>query len=476
MMKLQDLITNIIKRVRSTIDKYQMIVPFEKIVVGISGGPDSVCLLHILYRLKDELKIELIGAHFDHGLRPGEDEKETEFVRSLVESLGIPFEYGNAEKDIRKEKGSLEEKARIERYRFLENIREKYNAQKIALGHNMNDQAETIIMRLLRGSGITGLRGIPPIRDKIIRPIIDLTREEIIYYLNTEGLKYVTDSSNMDITFLRNKIRHILIPELKRYQPNIVRILAKTAEIILLEDEFLELQTEKWIKENVFFIEGAAIIPISRLKEIHIALRQRVIRNIIRKKIGYTKKISFEHISNILELIEKGSPNSEIHLPYNIVMKKRYDLLICDKKRLLEDYSYIIDGIGEYYLPSISSWIKIEEKENLEGLNENAVLLDAEKVDFPLEIRNIRPGDRIYLSIGHKKIKDIFIDMKIPKEVRRAIPILVNRGIPIYIWCIKKMDKRFAPKKDSRKILKISIKIEKIPFWKKIYGRKNNVA
>jgi len=471
MMKLQNPVTNIIKKVKSTIDKYQMIIPYEKIVVGVSGGPDSICLLHILYRLKEELKIELIGAHFNHGLRPGEDEKETEFVKSFVESLGIPFEYGDAEKDIRKGGGSLEEKARIERYRFLENIRKRHNAQKIALGHNMNDQAETIIMRLLRGSGITGLKGIPPVRDKIIRPIIDLTREEIIYYLNTEGLKYVIDSSNMDITFLRNKIRHILIPELKKYQPNIIRILAKTAEIILLEDEFLELQTEKWVKEHVSFMEGAAIIPLSRLKEIHIALRQRVIRNIIRKKIGHTRKISFEHISNILELIEKGSPNSEIHLPYNIVIKKRYDLLICDEKRSLEDYSYIIDRIGEYYLPSIKSWIKIEEKEKLGDLNESDVLLDAEKIDFPLEIRNIRPGDRIYLSIGHKKIKDIFIDMKIPKEARKSIPILVNKGIPIYIWCIKKMDRRFAPKKDSKKILKISIKMEKMPFWKKIYGR-----
>ena len=152
----------------SIIYLYKMLKSGESVVVGVSGGPDSVCLLSILTELKTELQIELIAAHFEHGLRPGEDEKETEFVRSFVKSLGVPFEYEKADKNKKDGKGSLEEKARIVRYRFLERVRNKYDATKIALGHNRNDQAETIIMRLLRGSGLEGLKGIPPVRDGVI--------------------------------------------------------------------------------------------------------------------------------------------------------------------------------------------------------------------------------------------------------------------------------------------------------------------
>ena len=474
-MKKEFSLINIIKQVRSTIHKYKMLESKDKVVVGVSGGPDSVCLLSILYELKDEFQIELIAAHFEHGLRPGEDEKETDFVRSFVQSLGIPFEYEKAEKDIKDGKGSLEEKARVIRYRFLEKVKNKYNANKIALGHNKNDQAETVIMRLLRGSGLEGLKGIPPVRDKvIIRPIIGLTRDEILYYLNKKGLHYVSDSSNMDITFLRNKIRHKLIPLLKTYQPNVIETLAKTAEILFIEDDFLSSEAEKWVKQNSCIVEEAIILSINTFNRVHPALKNRILRCLIKKKLGHTKKITYDHINKIIEMIERGSPNSEIHLPYGLIAKKRYDLLVLEERKEMADYSYLITGYGRYYLPVIDSWAVVERVDPssiLNGQSKNTVFLDVDSIRFPFIIRNIRQGDKIALNGGHKKIKDIFIDMKIPKEARKMIPILIYMDRPVHIWCINKTDKRFEAKNGSKEIIKISLQLERLPLWKYLYNQ-----
>ena len=469
-MKKQPELINIIKQVKSTINKYCMLIPKDRVVVGVSGGPDSICLLHILYEIKEEFQIELIAAHFNHRLRPGEDEKETEFVKSFVQKLGVPFEYGEAEKDIKREKGSLEENARQLRYEFLEEVRKKYSAQKIALGHNKNDQAETVIMRLLRGSGILGLRGIPPVRDGvIIRPIIDLTRDQILYYLNKKGLSYVLDSSNMDIAFLRNKVRHKLIPYLQRYQPNIVEILSKTAELLFVENSFLESEAEKWIKENVSFFENIAVLELKDFNKLHLALRQRILRSLINKRLGHTKRISFDHINSILGLIERAIPNSEIHLPYNVVVKKRYGLLIIDEKRQFQNYCYHIKNYGRHYLPAIDSWLLVEKTEEIK--EKNCAIVDIDKLEFPFIIRNIRAGDRIFLQgIGHKKIKDIFIDMKIPKEIRRLIPILVLKNRPAYIWCIDKIDQRIKANM-PKKAVKISLEIDKPSVWKYVFNK-----
>jgi tRNA(Ile)-lysidine synthase len=167
-------------KVRHTITKYHMIEDGDRVVVAVSGGPDSVCLLDILQALQDELKIELIVAHFDHGLRPGEDEAESAFVKSLAMALNLQFEVKKADPGMDPRGASLEEKARNARYQFLEAVKKAFSAQKIAIGHHLNDQAETVLLRLLRGSGPSGLAGIPPCREnKIIRPLIEITRGEI---------------------------------------------------------------------------------------------------------------------------------------------------------------------------------------------------------------------------------------------------------------------------------------------------------
>lgn len=217
-----------IKKVKNTISRYGMIRFGDRVVVAVSGGVDSVCLLDVLDKLRDELGVELFVAHFDHGLRPDDDEAETRFVKSLAASLDLPFETKKAFPSMLTGAGPLEERARNARYRFLEEVKEKFSAQKIAVGHNLNDQAETVFMRLLRGSGTSGLAGIPPVRDgHIIRPLIEISREEILTYIEQRGIKYLTDPSNFKTRFLRNRIRLELLPNLKQIQPRIIELLGR---------------------------------------------------------------------------------------------------------------------------------------------------------------------------------------------------------------------------------------------------------
>ncbi|MBN2418608.1 MAG: tRNA lysidine(34) synthetase TilS, partial [Deltaproteobacteria bacterium] len=188
--------SKIFETVKNTILKYNMIRPGDRIIAAVSGGPDSICLVDLLAGLSKTMDITLVAAHYEHGLRPEEDTFETDLVKETASSLNIPFETEKAS-GLTPLSSSLEEKARELRYDFLERTRIKYNAHKIAMGHNLNDQAETVLMRLLRGSGMTGLSGIPPVRDnKIIRPLIETGREDIIDYLEARGLEYATDSSN----------------------------------------------------------------------------------------------------------------------------------------------------------------------------------------------------------------------------------------------------------------------------------------
>ncbi|MDP6180938.1 MAG: tRNA lysidine(34) synthetase TilS, partial [Desulfatiglandales bacterium] len=236
-----------IKKVKETLSRYGMIDPGDLVIVAVSGGPDSVCLLDILHELKAELAVRLVVAHYNHGLRGGEDESETRFVRHLASAMNFPFETENASFFIEGKTASLEERARNARYEFLERLKGKLHAQKIAMGHHLNDQAETVLMRLLRGSGPSGLAGIPPKRDDtIIRPLIELKREEIDSYVKRRELSYRVDRSNFDTRYLRNKIRLELLPLLLEYQPQFVEHLGQLAVILREDDKYLETEAEKW--------------------------------------------------------------------------------------------------------------------------------------------------------------------------------------------------------------------------------------
>lgn len=462
-----DPVKDTISKVKETIFRYRMLVPGDLCIVGVSGGPDSVCLLHILHELMGELEIRLVVAHYDHGLREKEDEAETRFVRRLATTMALPFESEKASLLGEGTTSSLEEKARNARYAFFGRLKDRLLAQKIALGHNLNDQAETVLMRLLRGSGPSGLTGIPPSRENtFIRPLIDIQREEIESYLRARDLSYVIDSSNLQTDYLRNKIRLKLLPQLLEYQPRLIEHLGQLARIMGNDNNYLEAQAEDWVAEEAEQkAEGYIFIPARSFVELPEPIRNRVTRHLLRKVGKNLRRIDHGHIESVHILAKSKNPQGTLNLPNGLTVKRVYDKLAfmggnTDK---FVAFHYHLDGVGTYYLEEIERSITLEEMERDTDLNlqsqEWTAYLDADKLQYPLILRNFRAGDRfVPLGMkGHKKIKDFFIDLKIPSEMRAVTPILVNQDTPVWI-CGHRIDDRFKVTSQTRRILKVAIR------------------
>jgi len=454
-----------LKKVRDTISRYQMINPKDRIVVGVSGGPDSVCLLDILNELRNELGIELIVAHFNHGLRPEEDGEETRFVESMALSLNLPFETKKAGPYMQ-ETGSLEEKARHARYCFFDEVNDKFSARKIATGHTLNDQAETVLMRLLRGSGTSGLAGIPPVRGgRIIRPLINLTRDEVLSYVELRGLKFITDSSNRETHFLRNSIRLEVLPQLMEIQPRVIELLGQTAEIMKRDDEWMEAEAAAWMEKAAEISEDFRVqIPLSGFNQLPEALQFRIVRHALMISSGTLRRISLRHVEDVISLVTGEKPQAQIHLPNGLVVERTYDILIfyVGVKEASSEYSYSLDGPGTFRLETQGYTVSVREIEKKEfsdiPTSPWTAFLNGDRMTYPLEIRNFRPGDRFipFGMSGHKKLKDLFIERKIPLEDRIRMPILTNNDKPIWV-CGIRIDDRYKVTDETKQVIRVQM-------------------
>lgn len=455
-----------IKKVRNTITRYDMISHGDRVVVAVSGGPDSVCLLDILCQLKDDLGLNLVVAHLDHGLRPDVDEAETRFVKSLAGALQLPFETKKAGRLMARQESSLEERARNVRYRFLEDALRKFSARKIAMGHNLNDQAETVLMRLIRGSGPSGLAGIPPLRDeKIIRPLIEVSRDEVESYIEERGLKYVTDATNLEPRYLRNSIRLELLPQLRKYQPRIVELLGQTAGIMRKDEECLEQMAGAWVKGQDKSGDGREFrFHFSSFKKLPEALKNRVIRYAVRETGGSLRRIGLRHIEAVRRLAASEKPQAMAHLPNHINVRKDYDTFVFElvKDTQTQGFCCFLDGPGTFHLDELGCTISLEEVLGSELTEMSAspwtAFLDAENLTYPLMIRNFLPGDRfVPLGMsGHKKLKDFFIDLKLSSKARANIPILTHSNRVVWV-CGLRIDDRFKMTDDTEKVLKVTL-------------------
>lgn len=464
-----DFIKEIIKKVRHTIFRHDMINRGDRVIVAVSGGPDSVCLLDILVGFRTELVIELVVAHFNHGLRPDEDEAETKFVKSLAASLKLPFETKKADPSLARGVASQEERARLARYQFLEEVKEEFSAERIAVGHNLNDQAETVLIRLLRGSGPSGLSGIPPCRDeKIIRPLIEISRGEIESYLEQRGLTHVTDSSNLLTRYLRNRIRIELLPMLRKYQPRIVELLGQTAEVMRNDETWLAAKAEEWVEgASETGNDGEIGIPLSSFKMLPDALKSRIIRHALSITGGGLRRVNLRHIKAINQMAMGEKPQAFINLPNSITVRKVYDSLLFSpaKEKRAEGFCYLFDGPGRFRLAALGRSISVEEvgKAALSeiGASPWTAFLNADRLSYPLMIRNFRPGDKFvpFGMSGHKKLKEFFIDLKVPSKVRAQTPVLIYRDTPIWV-CGLRIDDRFKVTPDTKKILKVTFDAE----------------
>jgi tRNA(Ile)-lysidine synthase len=465
-----------LNQIRKTIETHSMLERGDHLVVAVSGGPDSVALLRVLALLKEEFRLRLTTAHLNHGLRKEEADEEEAFVRCLSEGMGIACICKKTDiralKEVRRR--SLEEIGREERYRFLNETAEKCGAVKIAVGHHRDDQAETVLLHLLRGSGPEGLRGILPVRDgRIIRPLLDVGRSSILAFLRREGLTYRKDSSNESPLFLRNRIRNELIPGLtEKYNPRLIDGLNQTAGIIRREDDYLRGVVRQIL--GCWGIDPGSKeveLPVADFVTLHEAIQGRIIKCLLESAAPSRNGIGCRHIETVLVLARRAAGRYvSMDLPFRIRVERKGGVLLIrkagvwgvGKRERTPRFEYRVEIPATIHLSEIDRTIRLEwiNRPRIQEMKERpeTAFMDYERMTLPLVLRNMRPGDRVApLGMwGTKKLKDYFIDRKIAAPCRSGIPLLADAESIIWI-AGERISERVRVSEKTRKVLKAEI-------------------
>jgi len=433
-------------KVKETIDRYRMLANGDRVLVGVSGGPDSVALLHVLKEISPLFGLTLHVAHLNHGFRGREAEADAVFVGSLAREWGI--EYTKGEYDvpalIKKTGMSPQDAAHEARFSFFRRVAARVGANKIALGHNLDDQAETVLIHLIRGGGMEGLGGMRPCRGDLIRPLITVTRQQIEQYVQDHNLKTVTDSSNFKSIYVRNRVRLELVPLLQTFNPAIKRVLAQTADLIRGEadclDELADRAMER-VRSAGSIAEGESL-SLTGLAAEPLGLQRRIIRRAYAELAGTARGLSFHHINDVLALAEKET-GSRLNLPRGVIVRKDYhtlELSAGEKVDPVPDFKYPLPVPGCILIPELrvevfAKVLPATELPEGEWYSEEAVpfrqaVLDFQRVSLPLFVRRRRHGDRFrpFKGRGEKKLKEIMIDRKIPRPQRDRIPLVASEN------------------------------------------------
>lgn len=394
----------------------------DRILVGVSGGCDSVALLHLLHALAPDFPFELHAAHLDHALRV-ESADDARFVAALCADLAVPLAIRRVDvlREARERKAGVEEAARSLRRRFLEFAAAELGCRWIALGHHRGDQAETVLHRFLRGTSLPGLAGMRFVAGSYIRPLLGSAREQILRYATDHGLPFVEDASNRDPRFTRNRLRHELLPALQSFNPRIEEHLARLGRRAALEEDYwrgIEEQALTRLAEKAG--EEEVLLDGPGLMALHPALRLRVIRRGLEALRGDLGGIDAVHLEAVEGLLLGARPQAEVHLPGMRACRRYGELrLRCTPLPEALPFSLVLREPGELRLPD-GRHLRAEVVGASGGEGPSAVEFDAEAVSFPLEIRSFRPGDvfRPEGSAGRRKLKRFFIDAKsLPKAV-----------------------------------------------------------
>ena len=448
---------SLIEKIKKTLVDHKMVDSGDSVLVGVSGGPDSVALLHGLFELKSEFGVDLAVAHLNHSARGEESDGDAEFVKDLGKTFGIKtwVEKENVAAHKTATKSSFQEAARDLRLEFFQKVMKQARANKIALGHTMDDQAETVLMNLLRGSGLKGMGGMRPVRHPYIRPLFGCSRSEVIRFLDDREISYRIDSSNEKKDYLRNRIRLELIPFLQeKYNPRVISSLFEASGIFRAEDDFLTMLEDREFEQLVSdSIENKTLdFNIKLFGTLPLALRRRLIRKAIEAVRGDLRKISLTHIQDVLSLFEKAQKGKSIDLPgelrvlclgdrveFRRIQGPGVGILKSEKIEASSPWMKPLNIPGETPVEKAGLTLKAEiidpvEKGFTADSNSQA-FLDYEKTGGNILIRFFQAGDRLTpLGMkGTKKLKSLFIDEKVPQETRSTIPILTT-GDNNIIW------------------------------------------
>lgn len=422
---------DLIVKVKEAIRRFGLIDRGDTILAAASGGVDSTVLLHVLNAMKGDLSLRLFVCHLNHGLRGAESERDMEFVKGLADSLGLPFAGKALEGGACFAPGeSLQARARALRYAFFEETAKRLKASKIALGHNLDDSAETVVMRFLKGSSLSGLSGIPPARGRYVRPLILASRKDIETYAKENDIGHVTDSSNLSVKYLRNDVRKRLIPYLKRrYNPNITETIGRTSEVLRTDEMFIEDAALSAYSASVAGkTTDTIIMDRSELVSMHRALSSRVFLRAARELMPDIELLSC-HIDAFFSLIEGGRPGAEADLPSGLMLSREYGyvrLTLSIEKPPAFDVSLKIPGVSETGPYTIKATLLKRLPEVFSG-PDKAYFDYGQLQGLDIRARCFANGDTFkpFGMSGRKKLKDVFIDLKIPRRLRGSVPVVV---------------------------------------------------
>ncbi len=483
------------KQVAGVIREYNLFSANDKIIIGVSGGPDSTALLSLICNANrtNPPYSEIIIVHLNHSIRGRESDGDEQFVNTLAEQYGVSLitEKRDIKEIARERKVSMEEAARDERYKFFESAAKRVGANVIAVGHNADDNAETILHRIIRGAGITGISGIRPIRKltristiNLVRPLLFTWRKDIIAYLEEEDLSYRVDSTNVEEDKLRNRIRMELIPHLqKKYNAKIKKSLVTLGETAVQNLDYMEVKAKILFEDALINKEANAealisadkiSLDIHKLKELPQILQQMIIKEAIVRLNIPLKKLSYNNYKYILSIIHSKK------IPVNNIVKKYLNVRIEENELHFSKYKYSEKPIsvlseteikvpGEMGIDDMNYRVKTEITEInagfLEEFKRNKTnyeeVVDFDKINIPLIVRTRRPRDKFWpLGLhGTKKIKEFFIDNKVPVMERDTVPIVTMDGQPIWIVGFR-IDDRVRVSKETTNML--IMKFEKI--------------
>jgi tRNA(Ile)-lysidine synthase len=461
----------LINKVIDFIEENEMLQDGDKVVVGVSGGPDSICLLHVLLKLRDRFSLGLIAAHVNHGLRGKDADADAKYVEDFCRTNDVEFRC--IKEDIHKisaERNVSDETAGREiRYEFFERLKRENQADKIAIAHNLNDQAETVMMRIMRGTGLEGLVGIKPIRDGVyIRPLLTCARAEIEGYCSRNGISPRIDKTNFESIYARNKIRLELIPYIeKNFNKDIINVLNRLSQGAKVDSEYLEQETEKKYKKYCKNLETKVIIAKEAFLE-HEAVSTRLIRMAFSQVLGNLRNFDRIHIYQVIQLQRNGT-GKKLMLPNGVAVFNNYgDISIYihgvqdEAARNIEDVFKLRMGVNE--LKNLGLRVTIEQisdEEDCRSKNEFIKCFDSSKVNGDITLRFRKPGDKFNpLGMdGSKKLKDIFIDMKVPQDKRDKTPLICFGGNIAWIVGYKTSDGSKTDKL-TKNIIKIRVERE----------------
>lgn len=459
-----------IDKVIKTIENNSMFNKGDRVVVAVSGGPDSICLLHLLNSIKDRFSIEICAAHVNHCLRGAEADADEEFVREFCKQLNIDFyvKRVNVNKLAKEEKLSSEMAGRKARYDFFEEVRKSFSGNKIAIAHNANDRAETILMRMIRGTGLDGMVGIKPIRDEIfVRPLINVSRNEIEKYCLDNRISPRIDKTNLERLYTRNKIRLDLIPYIvNNFNEDVVSALNRLGDIVSIDNDYIQKNVDKKYNSYCYKDKNNIIIKKEAFCE-HEAILSRILRKAINELTGSMYNIEKHHISEVIHIQNIGT-GKKTCLPNNIVVYNNYgdihlsiknDSIINNRKVLevnIKDSDEIQFDNFKFKMTLLDSKVSVKLSQD-----DFVKYFDADKVGKNIIIRYRKDGDK-FMPLGmkvHKKLKDIFINLKVPREDRDNIP-LVCFGMEIGWILGHKISENFKIDDKTKTILKIQVERE----------------